>query len=101
MNAIDLVVWVLVLWLVARVVITDDPRLWLPVGLVAGLGLLNKINVLLLDLGLVVGLLATPLRRFDDPRNPHWCASRSWQRSRPQAWVVVFFVIRRAAATIV
>ncbi|MCZ6727979.1 MAG: glycosyltransferase family 39 protein, partial [Acidobacteria bacterium] len=63
MNAIDLVVWVLVLWLVARVVITDDPRLWLPVGLVAGLGLLNKISVLLLGLGLVVGLLATPLRR--------------------------------------
>lgn len=63
MNAIDLLVWVVTAWWVARIAATGDDRLWLPFGVVAGLGLLNKISVLFLGTGLVVGLVATPMRR--------------------------------------
>jgi len=70
MNAFDLVFWgvaALLLILLAR---TDDARLWRPLGLVLGLGLLNKISVLFFAFGLTVAVLATPLRRHLARREP-------------------------------
>ncbi len=63
MNALDLLFWALSFWILARVLAGGDPRLWLVFGLVAGLGLLNKISVLTLGFGLVVGLVLS--RRWD------------------------------------
>ena len=63
MNAFDLVFWALAALLVARLARTDDARLWRPLGLVIGAGLLNKISMLLFALGLTVAVLLTPLRR--------------------------------------
>ncbi len=63
MNAFDLVFWALLMWLLARIVRTDEPRLWLWFGVVAGIGLLNKISVLFLGAGVAVAILLTPLRR--------------------------------------
>lgn len=63
MNAFDLVFWAVCFWLVARILRTGKDRLWLAFGAVAGLGLLNKISVLFLGFGLVVGLLAS--RRWE------------------------------------
>jgi hypothetical protein len=63
MNAFDLVCWALAALLVARLANGAEERLWLLVGLVLGLGLLNKISVLFFGAGLAAGLLLTPLRR--------------------------------------
>jgi 4-amino-4-deoxy-L-arabinose transferase-like glycosyltransferase len=63
MNAFDLVFWGLAALLVVRLVLSDEPRLWLPLGVVIGLGLMNKISMLFFALGLAVAVLATPLRR--------------------------------------
>src|SRR5215468_4743111 len=63
MNAFDLVFWALGTPLVARLVRTNDLRLWRPLGVVIGLGLLTKISMLLFALGLAVAVLLTPLRR--------------------------------------
>lgn len=63
MNAFDLIFWALGALLVARLLRTDDVRLWRPLGVVIGLGLLNKISMLLFALGLAVAVLLTPLRR--------------------------------------
>ena len=63
MNAFDLVFWAVAALLVARLARTDDVRLWRPLGLVIGLGLLNKVSVLFFALGLAVAVLVTPLRR--------------------------------------
>src|SRR5216683_3128010 len=63
MNAFDLVFWALAVLLLTRLVRTDDVRLWRPLGLVVGLGLLNKISLLFFAFGLGVAVLATPLRR--------------------------------------
>jgi hypothetical protein len=63
MNAFDLVFWAVAVLLLARLVRTDDARLWRLLGLVVGLGLLNKISLLFFAFGLGVAVLATPLRR--------------------------------------
>jgi dolichyl-phosphate-mannose--protein O-mannosyl transferase len=42
MNAFDVVFWSLALYLVVRIFVEDNPRLWLWFGVVIGLGLLNK-----------------------------------------------------------
>ncbi len=59
----DLLAWALVLWLVVRLLGGADPRQWLLVGLVAGVGLENKHTVLFLGFGLAVGMLLA--RRWD------------------------------------
>lgn len=69
MNAFDILCWA-ALWLIlARILRTGHDRLWLLFGLVAGIGLQNKISILFLGSGAVVGLLMT--RR--------WEPFRSWR----------------------
>jgi hypothetical protein len=69
MNAFDLVCWSLLALLVARLLETDDARLWWIFGLVAGLGLLNKMSPLFFCAGLAAAVPFTPLRRH--LRSPH------------------------------
>ena len=73
MNAFDLVFWSLAVLIVARIIAADDRRGWLPLGIVLGLGLENKISVLFLGAGLAVALVVTPLRRHLRRREP-WLA---------------------------
>jgi hypothetical protein len=63
MNAFDIFFWALAALLVIRLVQRETTARWCVLGVVLGLGLLNKISVLWLGAGLLVGLLATPLRR--------------------------------------
>ena len=56
-TTFDVLAWVLVLWLVTRLLQGADPRLWVVVGLVVGIGLLNKHLVLFLVASLGVGIL--------------------------------------------
>ncbi len=63
---VDLVVWVAIVYLVVRILAAPPgvrDRLWLVVGLVAGVGLLNKALPGVLLLGLLVGALLTPAVR--------------------------------------
>ena len=53
----DVLTWYVVLALVNRILAGGDPRLWVAVGIVAGVGLLNKHLVVFLGFGLAVGLL--------------------------------------------
>jgi len=55
----DLLAWAVISLLVLRALRTGDERLWLAIGAAAGVGLLNKYNVLFLLFGLAVGLLAS------------------------------------------
>lgn len=63
MNAFDMLAWAVLWWLVARYLRTGQERLWLPFGIVAGIGLENKISVLFLGFGIVAGLVVC--RRWD------------------------------------
>src|SRR5215470_7230331 len=55
--------WVLIAWLVVQLVKTDDQRWWMAIGAVIGIGFLTKYTILFFVAGLVIGFLATPLRR--------------------------------------
>jgi 4-amino-4-deoxy-L-arabinose transferase-like glycosyltransferase len=67
MNVFDLLFWALACRLAVGLLDGDDERLWLAFGAVAGVGLQNKISVLFLGFGLVIGLVAA--RRFETLRN--------------------------------
>jgi hypothetical protein len=62
MNSFDLLGWALALLLVAKLADGAPLRTWLWLGLVVGLGLLNKWSLLFFLAGLGVALLTTPLR---------------------------------------
>ena len=62
-STVDLLVWVTITWLVVRILRTGNEKLWLPAGVLAGLGLLNKQLPIVLLAGLLVGILLTPPAR--------------------------------------
>jgi len=64
MNAFDHLFWALCLYVVILILKYDRPRLWLLFGLLAGVGLMNKYSIGFLGLGLVVGLILTPARKY-------------------------------------
>lgn len=59
----DQVWWVVVLLLVIRLLKGSDPRWWVAVGAVVGVGLQTKWTMALLGIGLAVGLAAVPSTR--------------------------------------
>jgi 4-amino-4-deoxy-L-arabinose transferase-like glycosyltransferase len=64
----DLLAWAIVLWLLVKLLAGGDRRLWLAVGVTAGIGLENKDTLLFLGAGLAVGLVLA--RRWDVVRSP-------------------------------
>ena len=67
-TTFDVLVWVTLVYVVARILGGGDARQWLLVGLVAGIGLENKQLVLLLVVALACGCLLA--RRWDLARSP-------------------------------
>jgi Dolichyl-phosphate-mannose-protein mannosyltransferase len=63
MNAFDPLLWTLLAWLVVDLIQTGNQRLWLWIGALVGITLLNKYGVLFLVVGLLAGVTASPLRR--------------------------------------
>lgn len=59
-TTFDALAWVAMLWLATRALRTGDERLWLAVGAVAGVGLLNKWQPAFLLGALIVGLAIGP-----------------------------------------
>jgi Dolichyl-phosphate-mannose-protein mannosyltransferase len=60
----DMVAWSVVLYLVMRLLISRDPRWWLAVGAVTGIGLDAKWNIAFLAAALLAGFLLTPQREL-------------------------------------
>ncbi|MFN8474514.1 MAG: glycosyltransferase family 39 protein [Anaerolineae bacterium] len=60
----DYLWWVVVAACVVRLLRTENPRWWLGVGAGVGLGMMTKYTMAFLAVGLVVGLLLTPARRY-------------------------------------
>ena len=73
MNVFDLLLVALaMLWLV-RLIDTEEPWYWIALGTTLGIALLNKVGVLWIGLGVVVGIVATRERRWLATRWP-WLA---------------------------
>ncbi len=63
MNAFEPLFWMGCAYLLIRIIKTGNQKLWIGVGMLAGLGLENKYSMLIFGGGIVVGLLLTPERR--------------------------------------
>ncbi len=61
-TAFDGLWWVVLAWMTLRLVNTGNARWWLGMGLVIGLGMLTRYTILFCVAGLIVGVVATPLR---------------------------------------
>lgn len=70
MNSLDLLFWALGFRLLAALLAGGDERGWLLFGAIAGVGLLNKISMLFLGFGVVLGLLVA--RRWDALRSRYF-----------------------------
>lgn len=60
----DYLFWTIALWLLVALLDNGDPRLWMAMGLVVGLGLENKYTIGFLSAALLIGLLVTKQRRM-------------------------------------
>jgi hypothetical protein len=67
-NCTGLLLWTLASWVLLELCRSRDPRLWLALGSVLGLALLNKHTAVVPVAGVAVATLASPLRR--DLRSP-------------------------------
>ena len=64
MNSLDLFFTAAAIYIFTKIIGTDNMRLWLPFGFVAGLGLLNKFNIGIFGVSLICGIVLTKKRRF-------------------------------------
>ena len=68
MNAFEPLIWISCAWLLIRIVNSGDQKLWIWIGVLAGLGLENKHSMLIFGAGMVLGILFTEeRRRFREP----------------------------------
>lgn len=63
MNAFEPLLWMACAWCVLRSIETGNPRWWLWIGVLCGIGLEMKYTIVLFAAGLLLGLALTPHRR--------------------------------------
>jgi 4-amino-4-deoxy-L-arabinose transferase-like glycosyltransferase len=63
-SSFDLLWWVLIAWSVIRLMRDDEPRWWVAIGILAGLGLQTKYSIAFELAGVLVGVLLTDARRY-------------------------------------
>jgi hypothetical protein len=73
MNSLDILFWLVAAYVLVGLVEQPTTRRWVTLGLVLGLGLLNKTSVLWLGAGIAAALLLTDLRSQVRTRGP-WLA---------------------------
>ncbi len=64
MNAFDILFSAITFYLLVKLIRKDNKKLWLPVGVMFGIGLENKLSFLFLGFGLAVGLILTRQRKY-------------------------------------
>jgi 4-amino-4-deoxy-L-arabinose transferase-like glycosyltransferase len=60
----DYLWWVLAACAMIRLLKSEDPRWWLIIGVVIGLGMMTKYTMIFLVAGMIAGALLTPARRY-------------------------------------
>lgn len=63
-SSFDYLWWVLIAYLVIRLLKSEDGRWWLAIGAVIGVAMLTKYTSAFLVAGVVAGVLLTPMRRY-------------------------------------
>lgn len=63
-SPLDVVWWVLLAYLMVRLLKSNNPRWWLAIGAVIGIGMMTKYTIAFLVAGIIAGVLLTHARRF-------------------------------------
>ena len=64
MNAFEALFWTGCAYVILRLIKTENPKLWLAFGAIAGVGLENKYSIAIFGFALLAGLLLTRRRRL-------------------------------------
>lgn len=62
-DSLDFLIQVMALYLLVRIIKNSNPKLWILLGVVLGLGLFNKLTVLFFGAALFIGLWLVPQRK--------------------------------------
>jgi 4-amino-4-deoxy-L-arabinose transferase-like glycosyltransferase len=82
MNSIDLLLWNAIIFLVVKLRTTGHHIIWISLGTLMGLALMNKIGMLWFGLGFVLSLLLT--------RERHWFTTK-WPYAAAGIALLIFF----------
>ncbi len=74
MNVFDFFFWILAAYIFLQISESTNSNLWYALGIVIGLGLLNKTSMLWLGAGVFIGTLFTPLREELKTKHPYIAA---------------------------
>ena len=64
MNSLELMLWTIIMYVVIKIFQEEDPKLWIIIGVLLGLGLETKHTMILYAICLGAGMLITPARRY-------------------------------------
>ncbi|MFH1197711.1 MAG: glycosyltransferase family 39 protein [bacterium] len=64
MNVFDILFSSIMFYYLIKLLKTGNKKLWITIGIICGVGLMNKLSFLFLGFGLVVGLLFTKNRKY-------------------------------------
>ncbi|MGA9363283.1 MAG: glycosyltransferase family 39 protein [Bacteroidota bacterium] len=64
MNAFEILIWTCILYFIIKLVQEDNPKYWLVIGLLMGVGLETKHTMVLYGIALIIGILLTTTRRL-------------------------------------
>lgn len=73
MNSIDLMLWTIAFYMFVLIIDGGTAKLWLWLGLLTGLGMMNKISMGWFCLGIFIALIATPQRKHLKTIYPYLC----------------------------
>ncbi len=74
MNTFDFLFWITSAYFFLRIVQEKNPKLWICLGIVIGLGLLNKTSMFWLSAGVFLGTILSPLRSDLKTKYPYIAA---------------------------
>jgi hypothetical protein len=63
-TSFEMLWWVLIAWFTIRLLKSENPRWWLAIGAVVGMGLLTKYSIVFYVAGILTGVVLTPARRY-------------------------------------
>ena len=86
MNPIEQMLWPLAMLVLLHIFNGGRPELWLVLGMVLAVGMLNKVSMLWLGIGLGAGLVLTPARRWLRTPWPWAAAAIGVAGLVPSAW---------------
>jgi 4-amino-4-deoxy-L-arabinose transferase-like glycosyltransferase len=63
-ETLDYLCWVLLAFMVIRLLKSENPRWWLGIGAIIGLGMMTKYTIAFSVVGVVIGILVTRIRHY-------------------------------------